>query len=439
MLELEEKLKECDISLHSVKETLDTSTAIGRTVFQMLGLVSEWERESIIERTKSGRIQRYKEGCWAGGKPPYGYSYNKETKKLVINPTESRVAKRIFQDYKLGKSLRAIANTLNQEGISSRSNKGKYWRATAIRNMLINPVYKGMLIVNRHVHISDIAKVNMSKAITIPVPEIVTEQDWNIAQNRLAGNKSIRPMQENWLLQGLIRCGLCGRSFRTEKIHNRRYYECRGKLKANHLDGTPRCTARRLRAEWVEQQVWQRIEEVINNPNKLKPLLEDTIDNLKSREEELKARIMPIDEQLLQIAKKKAKLADDWVQTNMDAEKFKELQQSLNKEEVRLKSIRNEIDPAQIQELESTRGLLCFWQKRLVDDPHKTVLTLVGLEDKNTSNIMHFPADRRGWLDLLQVRLVVFLDRIEIKAVYPIQPIDYQKCTSTYKGRGDDF
>jgi len=122
--------------------------------------------------------------------------------------------------------------------------------------MLINPAYKGTLIVNRHLHISDIARVDMSKAIIIPVPGIVSEQDWDIVQKRLAGNKSVRPMQsKGWLLQGLIKCGLCGLSFRTEKNHNYRYYECRGRLKTNHLDGSPRCTSRRLRAEWLEEQV----------------------------------------------------------------------------------------------------------------------------------------------------------------------------------------
>jgi len=67
--------------------------------------------------------------------------------------------------------------------------------------MLINPAYKGTLIVNRHLHISDIARVDMSKAIIIPVPGIVSEQDWDIVQKRLAGNKSVRPMQsKGWLL-----------------------------------------------------------------------------------------------------------------------------------------------------------------------------------------------------------------------------------------------
>ena len=64
---------------------------------------------------------------------------------------------------------------------------------------------------------------------------------------------------------------------------------------------------------------------------------------------------------------------------------------------------------------------------RLVDKPHKTALRVVGFEDKDASNTLHFPATRRELLDMLQVRVVVFMDRIEIKSVFSIEPIDYQK------------
>ena len=85
LLEIEETLKQSGVSVASIKESIDTSVAIGRTVFQVLGLVSEWERDNIIERTKAGRLQRYKEGKWAGGPVPFGYDYDRETKKLVTN------------------------------------------------------------------------------------------------------------------------------------------------------------------------------------------------------------------------------------------------------------------------------------------------------------------------------------------------------------------
>ncbi len=67
ILELEAEFREQDISLFSIKEMVDTQTSIGRTVFQVLGLTAEWERDNITERTKTGRLQRMKEGYWASG------------------------------------------------------------------------------------------------------------------------------------------------------------------------------------------------------------------------------------------------------------------------------------------------------------------------------------------------------------------------------------
>jgi len=455
LLEIEEKLKEHSVSLHSVKETLDTSTAIGKTVFQVLGLTAEWEREAIVERTRGGRLQRYREGCWAGGKPPYGYSYSSKTKKLFIDKIEARIVSQIFEYYNSGKSLASIANILNDEKLSARWSNGKGWRATAIRNILINPVYKGTLIVNRHQHISNIAKVDMSKAIIIKVPEIVTEKAWQLAQQHLVANKRVRPVRENkWLLQGLVTCGLCGFSFKAEGHPKHKYYSCRGRLKQHHIDGSPRCNSPRHNADWLEKQVWQRIEAIINDPNKLEPLLQETIDSLRNREEELDARIMPINKRLAQIAEQKAKLADSWVVENMDADRFRELQQSLNQEEARLQSIRNEVDPAQIAELENTRSVLRFWESQLqsmawntenedgnmvkvMEKPHKTALQIAGFEDRDISKLMGFPATRRELLDKLQVRAIVFHDRIEVKALFPIEDIYCQECTSPYQGERD--
>ena len=70
------------------------------------------------------------------------------------------------------------------------------------------------------------------------------------------------------------------------------------------------------------------------------------------------------------------------------------------------------------------------------------IMTMIGptgyhngfcLEDEDISEIMHFPATRRGLLDMLQVRITVFEDRVEIKAVFPIKPIDCQLLKSVQR------
>jgi site-specific DNA recombinase len=103
LLDIEQKLRGCGASLISVKESVDTSTSTGKMMFQMFGMVAEWERETIIERTKSGRLQRYKDGCFAGGKVTFGYAHDKTTKKLVVSEIDARLVRRIFMEYSEGK------------------------------------------------------------------------------------------------------------------------------------------------------------------------------------------------------------------------------------------------------------------------------------------------------------------------------------------------
>ncbi len=134
---------------------------------------------------------------------------------------------------------------------------------------------------------------------------------------------------------------------------------------------------------------------------------------------------------------------------NMDAQKYSELKSSLDQEEVRLRSLKSEIDPAQLQELEHTRSMLQFWQRqlqsmawntenedgsmvRVVDKPHETALKIVGIEDDDLTKTLFFPATKRALLDRLQVRVVVFMDRVEVKAVFPIEPIDCQLFRADY-------
>ncbi|MBN2239028.1 MAG: recombinase family protein [Dehalococcoidales bacterium] len=454
LLEIEEKLKDNDVSLISVKETLDTSTAIGRTVFQMLGLVGEWERETIIERTISGRMQRYKEGKWGAGAPAYGYTYNSETKSLDINEEEARIIRRIFDDYFKGRSMWEIANQLNNDKIPTRRN-GKGWRNTSIRDILINPVYKGNQIVNYRKGEARTKGKDYDTlpkdAIVIPVPAIIDEGRWNIVQERRKNNKHRQPTKTNeWLLQGLISCGLCGYAYQSQITHGKRRYGCRGRLKYTHLDGSPRCTAPRINADWIEQQVWQRIEDIINDPNKLEKLLNETVESLREREAELNARIQPINTRLDEITEQKTRLAEEWVIGSLSPERIQELKTNLDQEQTRLRNIRNEIDPAQIEELERTSTMLRFWESqlqslawdtetedgqkvRLVDKPHKVALSVIGLEDKDLAESLSFPTTKRKILDLLQVRLVVFTDRVEVKSVFPIEPLSCQLLSPIYK------
>ncbi|MFC2045298.1 zinc ribbon domain-containing protein [Chloroflexota bacterium] len=281
------------------------------------------------------------------------------------------------------------------------------------------------------------------------MPRIVSDILWKSVQEHRKGNKHLQPMKrEPWLLQGLIACGLCGHAFMIQPNHNRRTYNCRGRFHVTHLDGSLKCNVPNIDADWLEKELWDRIEAVLNDPNKLHTLLHETIDNLRSRSDELLTRIQPIDGRLAQLNEQKARPAEDWVRQSIDSEKCRELQQSLQNEENRLMSVRNRYDPAQVEELERTQGLLQFWEGQVrlmawhtedengrmvrnVDKPHKTVLRLIGFENKEISSAVSFPSTRRELLDMLQVRLTAYEDRVEVDAIFTVEPIKRLLCTST--------
>jgi site-specific DNA recombinase len=455
ILGIEAELREQNVAIFSMREMVDTSTPIGRTVFQVLGLAAEWERESIIERTKAGRLQRYKEGKWAGGPVPFGYDYDHETKKLVTNSNEAIIVKRIFNEYINGGTLNGVATSLQRDHIPPRSTHSMGWRLNAVHNILLNPIYKGNQIVNRHGHIADIKKVDMTKAIEISVPPIVSEDIWKKAQNRLSTNVHNKPSKRGeYLLQGLITCGLCGYVFKSDKNKEKRFYMCRGRMKDKHLDGSEKCKAPSFRADWLENEVNDRLKALIDDPTKLTQVIRNSINTLRLREEELNARIRPIDEQIGQINQQKSKLADDWIICNMDKVKYQEIRSTLDKEEARLKLIRSNIDPSQIAELEKTQVQLRLWENQLkdiawnlenedgskirsVDAPHNIAASAIRFNDDSLSAVVGFPTSPRQLLDLLQVKLVVFNDRIEVNALIPMQPIELQRFTSTSRGEED--
>ena len=436
---IESELKEFHVTLNSIKESVDTSNGTGKMVFQLFGMVAEWERDAIVERTTNGRIQRYRNGCWAGGKPPFGYSYDKTSRKLIINEDQAKIVRFIFNGYNSSKSLTAMNKILDDARVPTIRGKERGWIDAGIRVILINPIYKGTLIVNRKCHITNINKVDLGKAIVIKVPAIVSESVWNMTQSRLQTNKKLRPLQKNpWLLQGLITCGQCGLSYQgqyNDAITRR--YACRGRLKASHTDGSPRCTAITFSADWLENEVWLKVSDMLTNPDKLSEVIDDSLGILKGRQAELDSFLKPINEKFADIMDKKTRLADEWVLTNMDPEKYKRLQSNLNKEETRLKSLKATMDPSRLVELESINETLRYWHNQFrtaaaavegntggveILEQTKPAIKIYGFEGIDTTEAITSLTLKRQILDKLQVNLVVFNDRIEIRCQIPIEP-----------------
>lgn len=119
--------------LVSVVENIDTQTAGGRLVANMLMAVAEWEREAASERTSAVKADQRERGEFLGGEPPYGYRV--QDGKLVPDERERQAMESARQlRTRLGSSLQEIADALNEDGVPRRN--GRPWTRQAIGRLL---------------------------------------------------------------------------------------------------------------------------------------------------------------------------------------------------------------------------------------------------------------------------------------------------------------
>ena len=135
-----------------MSESLDTSTAMGRFVIDIIQRIAQLESEQIGERVYIGMEQKAKtNGGVLGFNIPFGYDYSDGN--LSINEKESKVIENIYTWYKNGRSLGEISKRLNDEKIPTK--KERIWAKKTISKILKNPLYCGYLHWQEYVYKSD--------------------------------------------------------------------------------------------------------------------------------------------------------------------------------------------------------------------------------------------------------------------------------------------
>lgn len=116
------------VALHSIGESLDTQSAMGRFFFTLTAALAEMERGLVGERTKAALKKKRDNSEKTGGGVPYGFDAVEG--KLVKNPEEQKTKTRIAKLRKGGASYQKVADTLNAEGISAK--RGGAWTAIQV-------------------------------------------------------------------------------------------------------------------------------------------------------------------------------------------------------------------------------------------------------------------------------------------------------------------
>jgi site-specific DNA recombinase len=130
------------IVLRSVTEPIDTSSAMGQTIFAILAGMAQQERQVITERTLAGKKAKAAKGGFAGSTAPYGYRTDGQG-NLIIFEEEAEVVRLIFAMRASGNTLQRIADHLNSVSIPAR--RGGRWHPATVRYILDNPKYRGQV------------------------------------------------------------------------------------------------------------------------------------------------------------------------------------------------------------------------------------------------------------------------------------------------------
>ena len=141
-MEMMENLREWGKDFVSASESLDTSTAMGRFVMDIIQRIAQLESEQIGERVYMGMSQKAKVGPGIlGFHAPLGYEVTEG--RLVPNAAEAEVVREIFDLCREGRTLEEIASDLNTEG--RRTKRDTSWTPVKIHRIVHNPVYAGYL------------------------------------------------------------------------------------------------------------------------------------------------------------------------------------------------------------------------------------------------------------------------------------------------------
>ena len=125
LCELLELFERRGVALISVAESLDTSSAGGRLVINIMAAVSQWEREAIGERTRDALQHKRSQGERVGN-IAFGYRLAADGKHVEPDASEQAVMGEIRRLRNAGTSLRRIAAALNSRALRTR--RGTAWR-----------------------------------------------------------------------------------------------------------------------------------------------------------------------------------------------------------------------------------------------------------------------------------------------------------------------
>lgn len=273
-------------------------------LLQVQGMIAEYERAKILERSRRGKLQAARRGSVnVLLKAPYGYRYinrhqgNGEA-ALVIDDAEAQVVRDIFRWVaEEGCTLGEVCRRLGQAGILSPRGHSQ-WSRSSVAGILRNSTYQGSARYGKTRVGERRPRVRPAKGqpaqpkrpfstyrtapeeqIPIATPALITPEQFAAVAERVRDNQQRHRLGQRgatYLLQGLVVCAHCDHAFYgkpvTSVYKGRRshytYYRCVG-CEPYRYGGEKLCSNRQVRTDKLEQAVWQDVCTLLTDPQRM--------------------------------------------------------------------------------------------------------------------------------------------------------------------------
>ena len=289
---LTEEFNKNNQKLFFVTEQYDNNPT-SQMFFKLKGLIAEYEREKIKERSIRGKKEKMLQG-----KIPkhhlYGYSYCKEKMCYEINEQEANVVKQIFTYYLNDMSSTDIIKKLQADNVPKiLHNKNVGWFSTnSIIRILKNDSYLGFFHGWKHngPNTSTDKLKPKSDWINIPIPAIIDKKTFELVQQKISQNKlhSKRNEQHINLLANIGYC-ICGRRLCVRINSKKEYYSCASRFyRKKHDNNITKCNNPGIPIKKTDLIFWEALskickseESIVTYINKYEKNLD--IDKLKNQ------------------------------------------------------------------------------------------------------------------------------------------------------------
>lgn len=332
------------------------SSRIERVV---MGAVAQTGMENEKLRMAQGNLHKARDGRVTARTPAYGYKLvdsfgnegpaAKRDTHYGIREDEAQVVRYIFQKVLEGYPLRRIAILL--EGNYPPPRRFSHWEPKMIEIIVKREVYKGEFIAHRSMQVkipgtsrtAGITDLNPETVlrkiqrpreewIVVPVPAIVTPEDWEQANKLISKNQGRREAREPYLLTGLITCATCGYRYiggrrvvisgkKQNKISLTRYRCASKAYRTPTISKKIGCDQKQVSMRILDHSIWCVIYEVLLNPRLLLDTLEKEFNS--SQNEQIRNQVDFMNNQIREL-----KLEDEQLYKAYLADAFNETEYS---------------------------------------------------------------------------------------------------------------